>query len=54
MVGSRSHIPVQVKESFGCLSPSPRGRKVPTAITSKEPTLEGPLPRLTHPCCQVV
>lgn len=53
MVGSRSHIPVQVKESFGCFSPNPRGRKVPTAITSEQPTLEGPLPRLIHLCCQV-
>lgn len=47
MVGSRPHIPAQVKESFGCFSPSPRGRKVPTAITAERPTLEGPLPRTT-------
>lgn len=47
MVGSRPHIPAQVKESFGCFSHSPRGRKVPTAITAEQPTLEGPLPRTT-------
>lgn len=47
VVGSRSHIPVHVKESFGCFSLSPRGRKVPTAITAEQPTLEGPLPRTT-------
>lgn len=54
MVSSRSHIPAQVKESFGCFSPNPRGWKVPTDITSEQPTLEGPLPRLIHLGCQVV
>lgn len=40
MVGSRSHN--HMKESFGCFTPNPRGRKAPTALTSEQPTLEGP------------
>lgn len=53
MVGSRSHIPVQVTQSF-CFSPIPRGSKGPTAIMAERPTLEGPWPGLTHPCCQAM
>lgn len=53
-VSSRSHIPLQVKENFGCFSPNPRDRKVPTVTTSEQPILEGHLPRLTHLHCQIV